>query len=480
MRKFLLTLSTILCVCLSVYAQTRPKKPKLPPSKSKQIHTFISNIHQDGQFSGALLVAEQGRLIYKKAFGYANRQTEELFTNQTPCYIGSISKQFTAMGIMVLQECGKLNYNQSIRSFFPDLPQCMQPVTVLHLLRHTGGLALFGDYPGMTEQDVFNVLAKQESLRFSPGEKFEYCNAGYTLLGMIIEKVSGESLNDFLTANVFAPTGMKNTYVNSLALRDRKRATGYYVFGHENNYDTFIGGAASVVSTIEDMYLWDKALTNPTIVSKKTLGKAFEADKLTNQDEIYGTKGYGFGWFVSEKNAKKIIQHDGGFGGFRSYIERQPEQQNTIIFISNVRHSITGQIREGINNILEGKSYTIPKNSWANKLIERANSIGMANAIAEYKRIKDTNEGNRYYFNEGEFNSLGYYLMRNKRIADAIKFFVLNTEENPTSANAFDSLGEAYLNAGMKELSEQSYKKSRELSEARTTTKQSAEKITKQ
>jgi len=480
MRKTLLTLSIITCICFAGNGQARSKKTKLPPSKSKQIHTFISTIHRDGQFSGAILVAEQGRVIYKKAFGYANRQNEELFTNQTPCYIGSISKQFTAMGIMVLQECGKLNYNQSIRSFFPDLPQCMQPVTVLHLLRHTSGLALFGDYPDMNEQDVFNILAKQASLRFSPGDKFEYCNAGYTLLGMIIEKVSGESLNDFLTTNIFAPIGMKNTYVNSMALRDRKRAVGYYVFGDENNYDTFIGGSASGVSTIEDMYLWDKALTNPTIVSKKTLGKAFEADKLTNQDEMYGTKGYGFGWFVSEKNTKKIVHHDGGFGGFRSYIERQPEQQNTIIFISNVRHSITGQIREGINNILEGKPYTIPKNSWANKLIERANNIGMANAIAEYKRTKNTDEGSRYYFNEGEFNSLGYYLMRNKRIEDAIKFFVLNTEENPSSANAFDSLGEAYLNAGMKELSEQSYKKSRELSEAQSSTQKVAEKITKQ
>lgn len=473
MKKILITLITIISICWSAYAQ------KIP-SKSKQINTFISTIHRDGQFSGALLVVEKGKIIYKKGFGYANRQTKELFTTDTPCYIGSVSKQFTAMGIMVLQQEGKLSYNQSVRTYFPELPECMQPVTILHLLHHTGGLALFGDYPDMNEKDVFAILQKQQSLRFSPGEKFEYCNAGYTLLGMVLEKISGETLNDFLTKKVFLPSGMKNTYVNSALIRNRKRAVGYYVFGDENNYDTFIGGAASVVSTIDDLYLWDKMLYAPTIVSAKTLEKAFERDKLTSPDEMYGTKGYGFGWFVSEKNGKQIIQHDGGFGGFRSYIERQPQQHNSIIFISNVRHSITGQLREGINNILEGKPYTIPKNSWANKIIEESNTIGIKQAIANFKQTKNAKENNRYYFSESECNSLGYYLMNNKRMNDAIQLFILNTEENPKSANAFDSLGEAYMDAGNKEMAINNYKKSLELNPLNTNAKQMIEKLSKQ
>jgi CubicO group peptidase (beta-lactamase class C family) len=472
MKRIFITLIASISIGLSTHAQ------KIP-SKSKQINTFISTIHRDGQFSGALLVVDKGKVIYKKGFGYANRQTKEFFTTDTPCYIGSVSKQFTALGIMLLQERGRLNYSQSIRTYFPELPEIMQPVTILHLLHHTGGLALFGDYPDMNEKDVFNILLKQQSLRFSPGEKFEYCNAGYTLLGLIIEKISDQTLNDFLTQNVFIPAGMKNTYVNSAALRNRKRAVGYYVFGDEYNYDTFIGGSASVVSTIDDLYLWDKMLYAPSIIPAKTLEKAFERDKLTNPDEMYGTKGYGFGWFISEKNGKKIIQHDGGFGGFRSYIERQPQQHNTLIFISNVRHSITGQLREGINNILEGKPYTIPKNSWANKIIEEANTIGMTQAIANFKQNKNNKENSRYYFSESEFNSLGYYLLNNKRVNDAIQFFTLNTEENPTSSNAFDSLAEAYMNTGNKELAISNYKKSIQLNPLNDNAKQMIEKLSK-
>lgn len=439
----------------------------------------MSIINRDGQFSGALLVIDHDKTIYKKGFGYADRKTKELFTTDTPCYIGSVSKQFTAMGIMILEEKGKLTYNQSIRTYFPELPEFMQPITILYLLHHTSGLALFGDFPDMNEKDVFNILLKQQSLRFAPGEKFEYCNAGYTLLGMLIEKVSGETLNDFLTKNVFIPVGMKNTYVNSAALRDKKRAVGYYVFGDEYNYDTFIGGAASIISTVNDLYLWDRMLYEPTIVSKKSLEKAFIADKFTNQDEMYGKKGYGFGWFISEKDGNKIIQHDGGFGGFRSYIERQPEQRNAIIFISNVRHSITGQLREGIDNILVGKPYVVPKTSWANKIMEEANTIGMFQAIDNYKRLKNAKDGARFYFSESEFNSLGYYLMNNKRVNEAIQFFSLNTEENPKSSNAFDSLGEAYMIAGNKELAINNYKKSLELNPLNNNAKQMIEKLSK-
>ena len=472
MRKILIILTAVVGIGLTTLAQ------KIP-SKSKQINTFMSTISRNGQFSGGLLVVEKGRLIYKKAFGYANRQTKELFTTETPCYIGSVSKQFTAMGIMLLQECGKLDYNQSIRTYFPQLPEFMQPVTILHLLHHTSGLALFGDFPDMNEKDVFDILLKQPGLHFAPGEKFEYCNAGYTLLGMLIEKISGETLNDFLTQHVFIPLGMKNTYVNSKALRNKKRAVGYYLFGDEYNYDTFIGGAASVVSTIDDLYQWDKMLYAPSIISKQTLDRAFQADKLTNDDEMYEKKAYGFGWFVSEKNGKKIIQHDGGFGGFRSYIERQPEQHNTILFISNVRHSITGELREGINNILEGKPYRIPKNSWANKIIEDANTLGMAQAIASYKQIRDTKENHRFYFNESEFNSLGYYLLNNKRVKDAIQFFTLNAEEHPKSSNAFDSLGEAHMIAGNKELAISNYKISLQLNPLNDNAKQMIEKLSK-
>ena len=432
-------------------------------NKSNSIDSFMSSIYKNGQFSGAVLVAENGQVIYSKGFGMADRKTNEPFTVSTPCYIGSLSKQFTAMGIMILKERKKLNYDEPIRKFFPELPICIQPMTIRMLLHHRSGLAIFDDYPDMNEKDVFNIILKQEVLHFPAGEKFEYCNAGYTLLGMLIEKISGSNLNDFLTKNVFQPVEMNDTYVNQAVSRNRKRAVGYYLFGDENNYDTFIGGAASVVSTVNDLYKWDKALYNPKIIKKKTLDEAFKVNTTIASDTMYGEKSYGFGWFVCKNKREIIVQHDGGFAGFRSYIERQLANKNSIIFISNLRHSLIGEIRAGLNNILENKPYSIPKISYANWIISQSKKLGMDSAIQVYKKVINSKDSSQYYFDEGEFNSLGYYLLRKNEILDAIKFFILNTEQNPTSANVFDSLAEAYMKAVNIELATVNYKKVLEL-----------------
>src|SRR5882724_4464153 len=366
-------------------------------NKSKKIDNFISAINKSGQFMGAVLVAENSKIIYKKGFGFADTKTKEKFTPTTPCYIGSLSKQFTAMGIVILIEKGLINYDQSIRQYFPGLPECYQPVTIRNMLQHTSGLALFDDFPDMTEKDVFSILLRQTSLRFTPGSKFEYCNANYSLLGMLIEKISGKNLDEFLTANVFIPSGMKNTYVDEPSIKNRKRAVGYYLFGDEYNYNTYIGGAASVVTTVEDLYKWDQMLYHPTIISKQSLEEIFTPGNNEWGSDMYGKQGYGFGWFISGDESNKIIQHDGGFAGFRSYIERQVSKHNSIIFISNVRHELIGNIREGIVNILEDKPYTIPKISWANWIMGKAKEVGMEQAILNYKSLAETKDSNNYY-----------------------------------------------------------------------------------
>jgi CubicO group peptidase (beta-lactamase class C family) len=460
-------MKTYLSIAFSIFAsllnaqQFSTKSASL--AKAKQIDNFMSAINKSGQFMGAILVAEKGKVIYKNGFGVADTKTKQKFTTSTGCYIGSISKQFTAMGVVIMKEKGKLSYAQSIREYFPELPEYYQPVSILTMLQHSSGLALFDDYPDMTEKDVFNILQNETELRFTPGSKFEYCNANYTLLGMLLEKLSGKNLDKFLTDEVFIPCGMKNTYVDVPSIKNRKRAVGYYLFGDENNYSTYIGGAASVVSTVDDLYKWDKMLYNPTIISKQSLEDIFTIGKNEWKSDMYGKQGYGFGWFISGDNSNKIIQHDGGFAGFRSYIERQVSKHNSIIFISNVRHELIDKIREGIVNILNNKSCTIPKISWANWIMSKSKSVGIKQAIINYKSITKTKESINYYFSESECNSLGYYLLRNNKTDDAIQLFILNTEQFPTSGNVFDSMGEAYLKAGDKEKALVSYKKAFEL-----------------
>ncbi|HEY1193398.1 serine hydrolase [Flavobacterium sp.] len=423
--------------------------------KENSINNLFTSLYKDGQFTGSVLIAEKGDIVYKKSFGFADRSTKEKFTSQTPCYIGSLSKQFTAMGIAILKERQQINYDNSLRQYFPELPEFYRSVTILQMLHQTSGIAIFNDFPDMTENDVLEILKKETTLRFTPGSKFEYCNANYTLLGLIIEKIAGKNLDDFLTENIFIPVNMKNTYVD-IPSKKRRRAVGYYLFGDSYNYSTYIGGAAAIVSTVDDLYKWDQMLYYPSIISKKTLDEIFTPDSFNWNSPVYGKQSYGMGWFISDND--RIVQHDGGFAGFRSYIERQINNKITIIYISNIRHELKDDIRNAILNILNNKPYTVPKISAANKIVAQSNLFGMKKAISNYKNLPDSDKI-KYNFNERECNSLAYYLLRNNRQNDAIQLFKLNTEEFPQSANVYDSLGEAYLQIGEKTKAIESYKK---------------------
>jgi len=134
---------------------------------------------------------------------------------------------------------------------------------------------------------------------------------------MIIEKISGQSLNDFLSENVFRPPGMYHTSVNEFLRRNSERAVGYDMFGTQNNYDTFMGGNASIISTVEDLFIWDQALYRPSIISRKTLEEAFSRSPIRLNDDVFGIKSYGFGWWIVDKNWSKDLFHDGAFGGYR-------------------------------------------------------------------------------------------------------------------------------------------------------------------
>jgi CubicO group peptidase (beta-lactamase class C family) len=458
----LLLISSLTCL-----AQDKPAgRPVSAEQKRQQLDQYMTALYQRGLFTGAMLVADHGQIIYQKTFGLANRENHLPYTLSTPGYIGSVTKPFTAMGIMLLKERGLVRYDQSIRDFFPDLPACMQPVTLRHLLHHTSGLDSFNDFPDMTEKDVYAVLLKQSALRFPQGQQFEYCNSGYTLLGMVIEKVTGQSLNAFLTANIFQPLKMEHTSVNEIAHRSTTRAVGYDLFGTRNNYDSFIGGAGSMISTVGDLYKWDQALYNPKFIKPTTLAEAFTPSALTLSGDPFGEKSYGFGWWITQHNRGTHVSHNGAFGGFRADIERSTGERSTIIHISNLRHWLVFDIRDGITNILDGKPYVLPRIPISAWLFQQLQQKGPAAAIQAYRNLKNSDAGSQYNFSESELNTLGYYLKGQSRLPEATLIFALNAEIYPQSANAYDSLGEAYLASGNKQDALTHYKKSLALNPA--------------
>jgi len=441
-------------------------------AQSAKIDSLMTLLYGRGQFTGSVLVARKGKILYQKAFGLADRAKNTPFTPETGEYIGSISKQFTAMGIMILKDRGKLDYSQPIRQFFPELPPFMQEVTIRNLLYHTSGLAVFDDYPDMSEQDVFNILLKQDRLHFKPGTKFEYCNAGYSLLGMIIEKVSGQNFPDFMAQNIFKPLGMRNTHVNQISHRDTSRATGYTLYGTVNNYDSFMGGNVSVISTASDLCKWDEALYRFKLVQLQTLAEAFmpsaevmKNPALTRKDDLFGDKSYGFGWWIAMRNGAKDMFHDGGFSGYTAYNERITGDHIDIIELTNLRGAPLYEIRTAIVNILEGWPYRLPKVPGSLWLSRETDKTAIDPAIARY-RILQKSANPDYDYAENVLNSYAYILLRSNKVAEAVKVFKLNTELYPNSFNVYDSLADGYEKAGNIPLAIESCKKALEINPA--------------
>jgi CubicO group peptidase (beta-lactamase class C family) len=441
--------------------------------KAQKIDALLKNYYDYGQLNGAVLVAENGKVIYKKGFGMANMEWEIPNQTDTKFRIGSVTKQFTATLIMQLVEEGKIKLDAHITDYLPDYRKDTgDKVTIHQLLNHTSGIPSYTGLPGFFQndsRDPYNVkdfVKKFASgnLEFEPGSKFNYNNSGYFLLGAIVEQVTGKPYAQVLRERIFDPLGMTETGYDTHDPLIRKRASGYQksADGYTNApyLDMLLPYAAgSMYSTVEDLYKWDQALYDNKILSAASKELMFKP----------GLSNYGYGFGISDRpigkttQKTKIIQHGGGINGFNSLFTRVVEQKSLIVILDNVGMGrYHGGITNSIISILNNQPYDEPKKSVAETLYKTAVEKGGAAAVAEYRKLK-TATGIAYDFSEGELNTLGYQLLAKERAKDAIEVFKLNTEMFPQSANPFDSLGEAYLKDGQKELALANYKKAVEL-----------------
>jgi CubicO group peptidase (beta-lactamase class C family) len=323
----------------------------------KKLDSLFDKLEQEKGFNGNVLVAKNDTIIFQRSVGYAVEETKQQLDAGSVFELASVSKQFTAMGIMLLQQKGKLQFDDSLRKFFPELPY--PNITVRHLLHHTSGLP---DYMELfstnwdstkiaTNTDLIALMAKlKPAVLFAPGEKWEYSNTGYAILGSIIEKVSGKSYTDFLAAAVFKPLGMEHTLV--FRRRYEKRALPGYAYGYvqdptTNKYvlpDSLaltatmvytldgIVGDGTVNSTTGDLFRWSRALDENRLVSKALLEEALTPGKLNNGKAHQ----YGYGWMIgNSKIAGKVLNHSGGWPGYRTFIEKHPATGTLIIVLTN-------------------------------------------------------------------------------------------------------------------------------------------------
>ncbi|HEX8637496.1 MAG TPA: serine hydrolase domain-containing protein, partial [Pyrinomonadaceae bacterium] len=422
---------------------------------ARKIDELLKNYYDYGQFNGAALVAEKGKVVYAKGFGMANMEWSIPVQPDTKFRIGSVTKQFTAALILQLVEEGKIKLDGRVTDYLPDYRKdAGGKVTIHQLLNHTSGIPSYTSQPDFfanVSRDPYSVedfVKKFASgdLEFEPGTKFSYNNSGYFLLGAIIEKVTGKSYETVLKERIFEPIGMKNTGYDHHATLLQKRANGY-----EKTPDGYVNAAyldmslpyaaGSLYSTVEDLYKWDQALYENKILSAESKTKMFTP----------GLSNYGYGFGIADRpigktaQKTKFIQHSGGINGFNSLLTRLPDKQQTIILLDNVGLGrYQENITDSIINILNGQPVDQPKKSIAETLYKIAREKDAAATIAEYRRLKAENAA-IYDFSESELNLLGYRLLGMKRQKDAIEIFKLNVEMFPKAANPYDSLGEAFL-----------------------------------
>lgn len=436
--------------------------------KVDKLDELIKTYAEYGKFNGSVLVAEQGEVIYKNGFGMANMEWEIPNTSSTKFRLASVSKQFTAMLIMQLVAENTLDLHTPISRYLPNYPKDKaDQITLHHLLTHTSGIPN-EDVDGNLKHspdDLVHVFKNLE-LDFTPGDRFKYSNSGYVLLGLIIEKVTGERYEEVLKKKIFEPLQMTNSGYDNNHEVIKNRASGYRKFwnGYRNSNYIHMSvpySAGGLYSTVEDLYLWDRALYSGQLLPIIYLNKLFEGYVKEGVDTYYG-----YGWDIGRlyvgntTDHVQSIRHDGVINGFTSFIVRIPSTETLIVLLNNTGRAPLHQMIRSITGILKNTTYDFPKKSLAKSLVKVIESDGVEKGLEFYYKTKDTKT---YYLNEEEMNLVGYDLLNAGEFSYAATIFKLNIDEYPRSFNVYDSYGEALMNLGDKVNAIKNYEKSLEL-----------------
>ncbi len=329
----------------------------------KKIDEYIAAQMKVNFFSGSILIAKDGNVLLSKGYGLANRELGIANAPHTKFRLASITKQFTAAAILLLEEAGKLSTENSICKHVSPCPAIWEPITIHHLLTHTSGIPNYTRHPNYKDSKSHNKTKEQMvssfrdlPLDFPVDERFQYNNSGYFLLGMIIEKASGTTYADFLSANIFAPLGLENTGYDVSATILSHRASGY-----SRRRDHIVNAAyldmdqpyaaGSLYSTVEDLYKWDRALEGRKLLSAKSYEKMWTPFK----------NNYAYGWAVFS-GKHRLLGHNGRIDGFSTDFSRYPDDNTCVIVLSNLDSgSHATPISRDVAAILFGIPYEIPR-----------------------------------------------------------------------------------------------------------------------
>lgn len=353
---------------LAQAAATTAKPAALDRTTLEEKVDELLNVHAAiNSFSGTILIAKDGKPVLAKGYGFANIEWQIPNTPQTKFRVGSITKQFTSMLIMQLREQGKLTLEDSVCAYVTPCPDTWKPVNIHHLLTHTSGIPTYTGQKAWAEKNMVPLTTDQVMgfvrdlpLQWAPGEKYQYNNSGYFLLGLIVEKVTGKKYEEALGEMILTPLGLKDTGYDWTRTILPKRASGYSgrgpALGNSAPLDMQQPYAAGAMySTVEDLLTWDQALYTTRLLP--------EAAKTVMWTPFLN--GYAYGWNIGQPDPKLFggharIAHTGGINGFSSVIIRLPEVKMTFIVLANNDGANAGAIGRDLASIYFGHPYTIP------------------------------------------------------------------------------------------------------------------------
>lgn len=350
MRAVTLILALVLSAA-SAFAQA-------PVARMEQI---INSYVSAGTFMGTVLVARDGAIVLDKAYGMANLELDVPNTPDTKFRLGSVTKQFTAAAILLLEERGKLKIDERVKAYVPNTPMAWDRITVFNLLTHTAGIPNFTASPDynsikLTLRGAGDAVAsfRDRPLDFGPGEQMSYSNSGYLVLGDIIERVSGQSYEDFIAENIFKPLGMKDSGYDSNTAIIKHRANGYIrrQAGYVNAgyiHMSIPHAAGALYSTTRDLLKWEEALFAGKVVSKASL------DRMTTPFK----NDYALGLTSSIDKGRRVIQHGGSIDGFNTFLAYYPETRTVIVALSNVNGPAPTTISAQLGALMHGDTVTL-------------------------------------------------------------------------------------------------------------------------
>lgn len=364
----------------------------LAPDVTKQVDAVFTKWDRADSPGCALGVYRGGQIVYKRGYGMEDLNEDVHITPETVFHVASMSKQFTAASVVLLAQQGKLSLDDDVRKYIPELPDFGQKITIRNLVHHTSGLrdqwTLLGlagwrySQDLITDEDVMSVMTRQKELNFKPGERHVYCNTGYTLLGLIVKRVSGMSLREFTTKNIFEPLGMKHTHFRD----DHAEIIKHDAVGYEQeagkpfeisitNFDTV--GATSLHTTVEDLQRWDENFYQPKVGGTSFVQQMLEQGKLNNGEQL----DYAFGLVIGKYKGLPTVDHNGADAGYRSDMTRFPEQHFSVAVLCNSAETAPRALAQQVADIVLAKEIKVAEAATPAKAAAARNTAGTAVAL---------------------------------------------------------------------------------------------------